>query len=315
MNGTIESNLNKNISKVSVVIPTFNRCSDLDICLESLLLSTYPLHQVIVVDNNSSDETKKIAEKYSKYSWFKYIYSDKNLWASGGRILGTKYCTGDYILYVDDDNKIAPDMIELLVKSFLSHKDAGLVAPVSLYSDRQDTVSYIGGEVNLVTSRFIEHYSKININEIDYSKTYITKAAMQNSFMISRDALEKTGGFDPIYKIMFDESDLGMKIDRAGFMQYVEPLAKTIHVGGKLKVDSNELRHLGLGSSERAFLFARNRNIFMRRYAPLYGKIIYFLCFMHLITFFYLCKAVKNKRLDIANQYLNGVINGIFYHI
>lgn len=301
--------------KVSVVIPTYNRCSDLDVLLESIANSTYPLHEVIVVDNNSTDNTGEIAKKYIKYNWFRYIHSETNLDCSGGKIFGTKFCTGDYVLYIDDDNKIFPDMIENLVNCFLRHEDAGLVAPISLYSDQQNIASYIGGEINLVTSRFIEYYSKMNINSIDYSKIYTTKVAMQNSFMVSRAVIDITGGYDPFYGNMFDESDFGMRIGLAGFVQYVEPLAKTIHIGGKLKIDLNELRYLGLGNPKRAFTFGRNRNVFMRKYATLYGKIMYFGCFVHILTIFYLYKAIKNKRFDIAKNYFYGVINGFFCHV
>lgn len=303
------------MKSVSVVIPTYNRSEDLKNCIQSILKGSYVPAEIIIVDNASTDNTEEIVKSFKNNSCIRYIHSDKNLYATGGRILGTSNSSGDYILYIDDDNIIFPNMIESLVSYFESHSDAGLVAPVSVYSDRQDLVSYIGAEINLISSKCKYNYRNLNVKDINYSKTYTTKIAMQNCFMVSRECLEKTGGFDPIYKIMFDESDFGMKIFNERYTQYVNPKAITIHIGGKYIDDNDVLRHLGMGTPERGFLFARNRNIFMRRYAPFYGKILFFALWMPLFAFYYITKALKFKRKDIAIEYFKGLINGLFCNI
>src|SRR3989344_4063933 len=55
----------KNKPKVSVIVPTRNSAKFLETCLKSIRNQTYKNIELIVVDNNSSDKTKKIAKKYA----------------------------------------------------------------------------------------------------------------------------------------------------------------------------------------------------------------------------------------------------------
>ena len=63
---------------VSVVIPTYNRINFLLRAIDSILKQTYPIHQIIVVDNNSTDNTSEILRnKYSKSDLFSINNLDK----------------------------------------------------------------------------------------------------------------------------------------------------------------------------------------------------------------------------------------------
>ena len=118
---------------VSVIIPTYNRCEDLNKLLHSIMESCYPDVEVIVVDNASTDATKSVVSSYcSKDIPLHYVYSNVNLNAGGGRAEGVRHAEGDYYLFIDDDNEIAPDMIAELVKFLEQHPATGLAAPLSL---------------------------------------------------------------------------------------------------------------------------------------------------------------------------------------
>lgn len=96
---------------VSVIIPCYNYGKYLGECIESVLNQTYKVHEIIVVDDESNDNTKEIASKYPvKYIW------QKNKGLSGARNTGIKEATGEYIMCLDSDDKLVAGAIEEHVK-------------------------------------------------------------------------------------------------------------------------------------------------------------------------------------------------------
>ena len=297
---------------VSVIIPTYNRCEDLNKLLHSIMESSYPNVEVIVVDNASTDATKSVVSSYcSKAIPLHYVYSNVNLNAGGGRAEGVRHAEGDYYLFIDDDNEIATDMIAELVKFLEQHLETGLAAPLSLGGKDGRNVGALGCGINLRTSRAEFRYSGIPVDDVDLNGTYPTIAAT-NSFMMTREAYEKSGGWDPYFEIMYEETDLGLRVQQAGYEQYYVPTARTLHLGAVGEYENTTLRGLGIGSPRRAFTFARNRSIMMRRYADAGSKVIYFAFYLHVFTCYYVLSALRLGRNDIAWGYFKGAWNGCF---
>ena len=300
---------------VSVIIPTYNRADCLERLVKSVINSDYERKEIIVVDNNSTDNTYEVMMGFKKKRWaceIKYIRANANVNASGGRFLGGRYADGEYLFFLDDDNEMLPNTISELVKFSSKHRNAGLIAPFSLISDDLQYIQNIGVRIDLITSRCISRNSSpVKISKIDKRQRYYTNHAM-NAFMVTRKAYLASGGWDPNIGIMFDESDLGVRIKKAGYQGYFAPEAKVIHYGAKFETENDELRAMGMGTKLRGFYFGRNRNLFMRRHAPFIGKIIYFLIFMHAFSGYYFMVALKNRRIDIAFSYLKGVVYGCF---
>lgn len=92
---------------VSVIIPCYNYGKYLGECIESVLRQTYPVKEIIVVDDESIDNTQEVAERYNVI----YIYQ-KNKGLSGARNTGIKKATGEYIMCLDADDKLNPGAIE-----------------------------------------------------------------------------------------------------------------------------------------------------------------------------------------------------------
>ena len=99
------------MKKVSVIIPAYNYGRYLGDCIESVLNQTYKDIEIIVVDDESTDDTKEVASKYPvKYIW------QMNKGLSGARNTGIKEATGEYIMCLDSDDKLVPAAIEEHVK-------------------------------------------------------------------------------------------------------------------------------------------------------------------------------------------------------
>lgn len=91
-------------TKISIVVPTFNRCQDLQITIDSILEQEFSDYEVIVVDNGPShDGTNQLMQNYVKtYAHIKY-YQTALAGVVFARSLGSMLATGEIILQIDDD--------------------------------------------------------------------------------------------------------------------------------------------------------------------------------------------------------------------
>jgi glycosyltransferase involved in cell wall biosynthesis len=94
----------KDSMKFSIIIPTYNRANFLLDTINSVLLQNYSYFEVIVVDDGSTDQTPFIMEQFTT-NRIKYIRTE-NLERGSARNTGVKAATGDYVTFLDSDDKI-----------------------------------------------------------------------------------------------------------------------------------------------------------------------------------------------------------------
>lgn len=98
--------------KVSVIVPVYNVEKYLDKCLDSLGRQTLKDIEIIVVNDESPDNSQKIIDKYSKKYSTIHGYKKKNGGVSDARNFGIKEAKGEYIAFVDGDDYVSIDMYE-----------------------------------------------------------------------------------------------------------------------------------------------------------------------------------------------------------
>lgn len=101
---------------VSVVIPVYNAEEYLGECVESLLAQTLYDAEFIFVDDGSSDNSLEILRMYQKLDKRISIYTQKNQYAGVARNNGVRRAKGRYITFLDSDDVLLPDALELLYK-------------------------------------------------------------------------------------------------------------------------------------------------------------------------------------------------------
>lgn len=100
---------------VSVVVPVYNVDAYLKKCLNSIVNQTYKKLEIILVDDGSTDTSGKICDEYEKLDNRIRVIHKKNGGLSSARNEGMKLVTGDYVLFVDSDDWIDLDMVEILL--------------------------------------------------------------------------------------------------------------------------------------------------------------------------------------------------------
>lgn len=114
-------NCKKMSELISVVIPAYNTEKYIEKCLDSVFNQTYSNLEVIVVNDGSTDNTKKILDDYgNKESRLKIIHKE-NTGVSDTRNKGLEIASGDYIGFVDSDDLIKPDFYYTLHSLIKNH--------------------------------------------------------------------------------------------------------------------------------------------------------------------------------------------------
>ena len=111
---------NNNTPKLSVIVPTYNRAKRLPYCLAALEDQSLgkDLYEVIVVNNNSTDNTEDVIRSYmGKIRHFSNI-TETNQGLSYARNRGYQEALGEYIVYIDDDAKADHSMCEKILWAF-----------------------------------------------------------------------------------------------------------------------------------------------------------------------------------------------------
>lgn len=124
---------------VSVVVPTYNRCLLLGEAIESLAAQTWSPLQVIVVDDGSTDGTtekwqSKLAAMSNERCTYQLI-TQVNSGVSVARNTGTLAARGEFIMYLDSDDRLYPEAITRYVEALRRHKATYCIAPIDTINE------------------------------------------------------------------------------------------------------------------------------------------------------------------------------------
>ena len=144
-------------SRVSVIVTTRNNASTLDACLRSIVDQSYENIELLVIDNNSRDNTKDIAKNYTK------LVFDKGPERSTQRNFGVHKAKGSYILIIDSDMELTKNVVADCVKQTAIHPEAkALIIPEESFGEgfwaqckRLERSFYIGQD-DIEAARFFE---------------------------------------------------------------------------------------------------------------------------------------------------------------
>ena len=122
---------NKENAKVTIVIPIYKVAAYIADCLRSVYAQTYPQLEVILVNDATPDDSMEQAaswiDKLRERFEVKVVNHEHNRGLSAARNTGIKEATGGWIYFLDSDDEITPDCIELMVKEVEKHPDVDFV--------------------------------------------------------------------------------------------------------------------------------------------------------------------------------------------
>ena len=284
---------------VTVAVITRNRKELLKKCLASVLSGTLVPDEVRVYDNASTDGTAEmLREEFPKV---KVIENMENFGLSYCHNLALSDFTTDSMLLLDDDNIVAPDMLEKLQRKLFSDPKLGIVLPLFMNGyDDPKTVCFCGGETSLWSGRNL-------LNDKNFSKereTYPT-FRVPNATLIKREAAQATGLMDDrLFSTMADE-DYCRRMEKQGYKALFLLDAVTDHMQ---EVKRSDARRLGLTNPLQTYIFARNRAVLIKRYGSALQFLFFFIFWQPLYHLYYLFNMARYKApASFVKAYLKGV--------
>jgi len=253
---------------VTVVLCTCNRCSSLTSALDSLAAQLLPESirwEVIVVDNNSTDDTREVAEGYCRKhpERFRYVFEPRQ-GLSRARNAGIRAARGEVVAFIDDDVIAEPSWLRNITASLLHGKWAGaggrIVPPQCFTAPEWLTV---GGETDLVGALLPLFDLGDQAGEMKrppYGTNMAFRKDMFDKHGMFRTDLGRCGGS----LLMGEDTEFGNRLMSAGECLRYEPLAVVEHPVPKERLSKKWFRAWWFG-------FGRTRILERAARPPIFG--------------------------------------------
>lgn len=190
---------------VSLVIPAYNVEKLLSLTLDSVINQTLTNFECIVVDDLSTDKTKSIAYSYAKKDKrFKVIIHRANYGASTARNTGLRFAKGKYVAFLDSDDLIMPESLELRAKVLEINPNSRVIGTyaASCTIDMNCDSPPLGKEIKL--------------EQIDFVSTNGNCPFNANQPMFKTETFKRLGGFDQSL-IQAEDYEMWMRAFRYGY--------------------------------------------------------------------------------------------------
>ena len=188
--------------KVSLIIPAHNEESYIEACLESVIRNCAGLHEIIVVDNASTDNTSEIARRYKAVR----IVQETRRGITFARQRGFEEATGEILAYMDADARPPTDWICIAKDSFKQCPDLICLSGPYRYYD--------GPKVKRWT---LDLVSKTILPIGNWLFGYML---IGGNFLVTKQAIADAGGFDRTIDFFGEDTDIGRRLSSLGTMLY-----------------------------------------------------------------------------------------------
>jgi GT2 family glycosyltransferase len=218
--------IDKKKRNVSIIILNYNGEAFLKDCLDSIRNQTYQkeLTEVIIVDNNSKDNSVALIEK--EYPDVKILKNKKNTGFGKGINIGVENSESAYVAFLNNDMRVDRNWLSKMVDCIDEKKGVICVGSKILNWDGS-LIDFGGSNINFMGVGTQKGYKQPN-NELKLSREFIPFAC-GGSMLISRKVFIEIGGFDEDFVFYNEDTDLGWRLWIYGYKIIFEPEAITYH--------------------------------------------------------------------------------------
>lgn len=182
---------------ISIVIPVYNAEKYLEQCLNSVKNQTYKNFEVILVNDGSIDNSESICKEFVESDTRFRYYLKANGGASSARNLGLDNITGEYITFIDADDWVDENHLEVLINNIKENNSDMAVSSIKKF----DNVSRFKFRVYSNQEKYLLNYNKLNREEFLVILPKLIHAS--NSYKITVSKLFKK---ELVTDVRFDES-------------------------------------------------------------------------------------------------------------
>ncbi|MCI8507785.1 MAG: glycosyltransferase [Lachnospiraceae bacterium] len=237
---------------ISIIIPNKDHIEDLSKCINSIFKSTYTNYEIIIVENNSTEEkTFHYYQHISQHAKVKIIKWNKEFNYSAINNFAVTHAAGEFILFLNNDTEvICADWLEEMLM-YAQRKDVGIVGSLLLYPD--NTVQHAGVILGI---QGIAGHSHKNFPAADNG--YFNRLCLVQDYscvtaacmMIRKTIFQEVNQFDEQFKVAFNDIDLCLKVRQQNYLIVYTPYAKLYHYESKSRGIENTPEKLSRFQSE-----------------------------------------------------------------
>jgi GT2 family glycosyltransferase len=247
---------------VAVVVLTYNGRDDTLACLASLEGLRWDRLTPIVVDNGSTDGTiEAVREQFPEVV---AIRSDENLGFAEGNNVGMRAALAagaEYVLILNNDTFVDPDLIEALVGEARHRPDAGALCPLIRYADPPDRIWYAGARFDPRSSHNGRHTGYGERDNGQYHTVREIGRATGAAMLVPREVIERVGYLDRRLFLQVEDVEWSLRMRAAGYRILFVPQGVVHHRVG--------MSSGGERSALSAYYEMRNTLVVCSRHAPL----------------------------------------------
>jgi len=205
--------MKKDNTKISIIFPLYNGKRFLTRNFNSITkLTNLDEIELIIIDNNSSDSSIEIIQSYKKKIDIKLINKNKNLGFAKASNIGATYAKGNYLFITNQDVIFEPNFFLKLEKIYTMYKNEEIVlSPALIFED--DGIHYFGAKIHFLGFSYTPEVMEKNpTNKIIKE----TQRLSGGSLFIKKKTFLDIGGFDPIFFMYYEDTDLSLRFMRNG---------------------------------------------------------------------------------------------------
>lgn len=212
-----------------VILVNYNGADDTIECIESLSLQRARDFEIIVVDNNSTDNSVERLKKISVHIIL--LVNEENLGFSGGNNVGIKYAIehgAEGVILLNNDTVVSSDFIDSYKRTVNKHHNSAVIGPKIKYYYQDNIIWYAGGEYNGKTGR-VEHtgYKCIDKGEYDTFKevSFISGCCIY----IPTSVIKRIGFLDERYFLYCEDLEYCCRLQRNKIKMFYDPQIVVLH--------------------------------------------------------------------------------------
>ena len=179
---------------VSIVVPVYGTEAYLPACIDSLIRQSYSNLQIVLVDDQSPDRCPEICDTYAEKDSRILVIHQKNKGVSGARNTGIAHSEGDYIMFVDSDDELETNAIEVLINDIIEYQ-AHIVSASKCFvtidgtmnsSDYDESVHIYEGDEMIKRSLDYDRYTR-SLHSKLFDRGFIKDITFVESHNINED--------------------------------------------------------------------------------------------------------------------------------
>ena len=228
---------------LSIVIVNYNVKYFVEQCLRSIVPSAIGIvHEVIVVDNASTDGSRQYLEP--RFQWVRFIWNRENRGFAVANNLALAETRGQFVLFLNPDTILSEECLSTCVDHFRKHAKAGAVGIRMLDGSgrflRESKRSFVTPSTAFYKLTGLARlfpkspvFARYHQGHLDPLKNHQTDVLAGAFMMVRKVVLDKTGGFDEQFFMYGEDIDLCYRIRQAGYENHYVSHPPIIHFKGE----------------------------------------------------------------------------------